>query len=196
MPITRIAPSNCAKTLLSKTSKAYGFDIRYKYEYRHLYFWAVYSFNIVERRDEYQTYNPVFDRRHNINLVSNYTFGKDRSYEVSLRWNFGTGFPFTQTQGFYENISFGDGVSTDYTTANGDLGIKYAQINGGRLPYYHRLDFSAQKKWKTGKNSVFTLILSCTNVYNRDNIFYFDRVRYKRVDQLPILPSIGGNWTF
>jgi hypothetical protein len=31
---------------------------------------------------------------------------------------------------------------------------------------------------------------------NRENIFYFDRVRYERVDQLPFLPSAGLSYRF
>ena len=37
---------------------------------------------------------------------------------------------------------------------------------------------------------------SVTNVYNRENIFYFNRIKYERVNQLPIMPSIGANITF
>jgi hypothetical protein len=40
------------------------------------------------------------------------------------------------------------------------------------------------------------MIFSITNVYNRANIFYYDRVRRTRVDQLPILPALGCNYTF
>ncbi len=32
---------------------------------------------------------------------------------------------------------------------------------------------------------------SATNVYDRANIFYFDRVYYERVNQLPIIPSLS-----
>ena len=35
------------------------------------------------------------------------------------------------------------------------------------------------------------LDLSLTNTYDRENIFYFDRVRFERVNQLPLLPSVG-----
>ena len=35
-----------------------------------------------------------------------------------------------------------------------------------------------------------------TNAYNRENVFYFDRVKFKRVNQLPMLPSFGVNWKF
>jgi len=35
-----------------------------------------------------------------------------------------------------------------------------------------------------------------TNAYNRQNIFYFDRVNYERVNQLPFMPSAGVNVNF
>ena len=40
------------------------------------------------------------------------------------------------------------------------------------------------------------LDLSVTNVYDRDNIFYRDRVTSQQVYQLPILPSVGFSYTF
>jgi hypothetical protein len=109
---------------------------------------------------------------------------------------FGSGFPFTQTQGYYEKYNFQQGIGTDYTAANGQLGIIYAQINRGRLPYYHRLDFSIKRKWVFREGSEFNLLFSITNVYNRSNIFYYDRIKGKRVDQLPILPALGCNYSF
>jgi len=35
-----------------------------------------------------------------------------------------------------------------------------------------------------------------TNVTDRSNIFYFDRVSYTRVDQLPIIPSLTATVDF
>ena len=34
------------------------------------------------------------------------------------------------------------------------------------------------------------------DVYNRENIFYFNRVKYERVNQLPLMPSLGLSLTF
>ncbi|MFM9945036.1 MAG: TonB-dependent receptor [Bacteroidia bacterium] len=185
---------------IGETGRAYGFDITYKASYDKLYFWGVYSYNNVSRYDGLITYQPHFDRRHNINVLGTYKFLKDESLSVSARWNMGSGFPFTQTQGYYEYIDFKDGATTDYTSANGQLGIRYAGLNQGRLPYYHRLDVSATKtikvKQSNGTTNIMEAIFSCTNVYNRANIFYFDRVKYKRVNQLPILPSLAVSYSF
>ena len=158
--------------------------------------WSVYSFGIIEREDEIQLYNPHYDRRHNFNLVFSYLLDKKSSWELSLRWNYGSGFPFTKTQAYYEEINFSSGTSTDISTINGDLGILYSNLNSGRLPDYHRLDVSLKKTFKFSKFNTLEISIGVTNLYNRENIFYYDRVDAIRVNQLPIIPSIGLNWTF
>jgi hypothetical protein len=158
--------------------------------------WAVYSLTYVNRDDSVRQYFPSFDRRHNVNFVATYTWGKDKSWSINTRWNFGSGFPFTQTQGFYEQVTLNNGSSTNINQQNGSLGFQYAPINEGRLPYFHRMDISVSKKVNLAKNTTLTMVAACTNVYNRANVFYFDRINYKRVDQLPIMPTLGINLGF
>ena len=76
------------------------------------------------------------------------------------------------------------------------LGVKYAELNQGRLPYYHRLDLSIKKTYKFKNKSSLEINAGIINGYNRSNIFYVDRVTGARVNQLPILPSVGVNWDF
>lgn len=189
-------PDYLKKDFIIETGKAYGVDFLLKYDFKRTYFWAVYSLGFVERYDGFITYNPHFDRRHNVNLVASHTFGKNLDWEFSTRWNLGSGFPFTQTQGYYEQIPFNSGISSNYTTSNGELGIIYGELNQGRLPYYHRLDISVKKKFEFTNNSRMEIIFSVTNLYNRENIFYFDRIQYDRVNQLPIMPSLGMSFNF
>jgi hypothetical protein len=190
-------PEFLRKDFIIEEGQASGVDVRFKYDDRkNLYLWLVYSLTYVSRDDGIRTYFPNFDRRHNINLVGAYSFGKNKNWEINARWNFGSGFPFTLTQGFYELLSFQGPINQDYTGTNGELGILYGDINTGRLPYFHRMDISIKNKMQLGKHSELNLIASCINVYNRANIFYFDRVNYTRINQLPILPSLGFNLTF
>jgi hypothetical protein len=179
-----------------ETGNAYGADIRYKYEYKNYYLWAVYSLTYVNRYDGVRNYFPHFDRRHNFNLVATYTFGNQGSWSFNTRWNFGSGFPFTQTQGFYEQLNFSGGVGTGFLNQNGTLTPYFTDINSGRLPYFHRLDMSLSKKIKFSETRSLTITVAATNVYNRPNIFYFDRANYRRVDQLPIMPTLGINYSF
>ena len=151
---------------------------------------------VIKRSDESKRYFPHFDRRHNVNFVSSYTFGNNNSWKADARWNLGSGFPFTQTQGYYENIPFNDGINTDYTSQNGELDVIYGELNQGRLPYYHRLDLSISKSFKFFKNTLLEISASVTNAYNRENIFYFNRIEHERVNQLPILSSGGVSLKF
>jgi hypothetical protein len=183
------------KDFIIERGLAKGIDLALKYDYKKIYFWATYSLAYVDRFDGIRTYYPHYDRRHNINLITSYTFGKKETWEFDVRWNFGSGFPFTQTQGFYEKIIF-ENINQDYTNANGNLSILYGELNGGRLPYYHRLDMTIKKKWNLSKYSVLEANAGATNIYNRENIFYFNRVTYARKNQLPFLPTVGISCTF
>ncbi len=189
-------PDFLTKDFIVESGRSYGADVVMKYEYKRLYLWAVYSLTWVDRYDGVREYRPHFDRRHNVNLVGAYTFGKKLDWEVNVRWNYGSGFPFSGTQGFYEYLNFGDGLNTDPNAANGDLGIIYGALNEKRLPSYHRLDLSVKKSFVLGKNSNMDITASAINVYNRPNIFYFDRIRYQRVNQLPFIPTLGVNLSF
>ncbi len=181
----------------TETGKAYGIDFLAKYQDPQFYFWLAYSFGYVDRFDGEQTFNTVFDRRHNLNFLGTYTFGPSKDWEFGLRWNLGSGFPFTLTEGFFTNYSLQDGISSDILTENAQLGIDFADDrNNGRLPYYHRLDISLKKTITFSKRSNLQITASVTNAYDRNNIFFFDRIRFERRDQLPILPSVGATFRF
>jgi hypothetical protein len=190
-------PDEFKKDFLIEEGYAYGADLLLKYNKDRLFLWGVYSFGYTERWDGFMWYYPVFDRRHNINLVINYLFGEKKDLEVSIRWNLGSGLPFTPTSGYYQGETFSQGVTTDYTTSNpNNLNILLGPLNSQRVPTYHRLDFTAKKRWDLKNKSVFEAVLGITNLYNRDNIFYVNRVTNEKIFQLPILPSIGASYKF
>ena len=174
-----------------ESGMAYGADFSLCYDADWLYLWATYSLGWVTRTDEIQTYNPHYDRRHTVNLLATLRLGETRQWEASARWSYGSGYPFTQTQGMYENVTFADGILTDYTRTNGEYGVAYGELYAGRLPNYHRLDVSGKRRFSLGRHTILDVNVSVTNVYNRNNIFYFDRLTFTRVDQLPLLWSAG-----
>ncbi len=184
------------KDFIVETGSARGVDFTAKYSAPKFYLWFVYSLGKVTRWDGVQEYAPVFDRRHNVNLVSNVYLSKDRTWELNARWNLGSPFPFTQTAGFYEQVNFSGGYDNGFAGQNGDFSVLYGNLNGGRLSYYHRFDLSVSKTWKWEGNRSLETVASVTNIYNRKNIFYIDAIRGQRVYQLPILPSLGITYSF
>ena len=191
--LNRNKTSNTDPNYAVETADAYGIDFTAKYTLPRAYFYATYSHGYVNRFDGEQEYPTVFDRRHNSNLLATIDVNEAGTWQFSARWNLGSGFPFTQTQGFYNFINLLGGVDTDVVTANpDDVGIIYSEErNGGRLPFYHRLDLSVKKKLEISNLFGLEITAAVTNAYNRDNIFFFDRVEYERQDQLPIIPSIS-----
>ena len=174
---------------------AYGGDITVKYDYKGFYVWLVYSLGWVKRTDGVVDYNPHFDRRHNVNLLVSYAFGKRRSWQIDARWNFGSGFPFTQTQAYYPHYA-PTTINDDYVSANEDLYFMLADLNQARLPSYHRLDIGAKKKFFLGERNSLELCVSFSNVYNYKNVFYVNRISNEVIYQLPFLYYFGLTWRF
>jgi len=181
-------PDYLKKNFAVEEGKAYGMDMSLKYDNGRLYVWAIYSYGKVEKTSETQTYNPHYDRRHNVNILVSYQLGMERSWEISARWNYGSGFPFTATAGFGEILSFSGGVNSDYISRSGSLTTMYGSLNAKRLPSYHRLDISLKKRFTLFRHSILEVEASVTNIYNRNNMFYYDRITSERIDQLPIMP--------
>lgn len=199
---------------VTETGEAYGVDLILKYQNANWYLYGTYGLARVTRTDRLdqdppRTYPPNFDRRHNVNVVAAYQSGQFEVidpagrrlrpkfevpiWEVSLRWGLGSGFPFTQTQGYFEKLDFtGDGAQTDISTQNGTLGLLLAdELNGGRLPYYHRLDLAVKRRFLLRNKLLIETSASVINAYNRQNLFYFDRERFASVFQLPVVPTLG-----
>ena len=92
------------KDFILESGESYGVDFLLKYNKNRLFIWGVYSLGKSTRWDGFQSYFPVFDRRHNLNLVGSYLFGKKKDSEVNVRWNLGSGLPFTPTAGFFQGV--------------------------------------------------------------------------------------------
>ena len=185
------------KDFILESGQSYGVDFLVKYNKDRWFLWGVYSLGKNTRWDGFQEYFPIFDRRHNINLVGSYLFGKKKDYEVNVRWNLGSGLPFTPNAGFYQAETFQGGVTTDYVTNNpSSTSTLLGSFNSQRLPAYHRLDITFKKQVKFKNKTTMELIASVTNVYGRNNIFYVNRVTGEEIYQFPILPSFGLSYKF
>ena len=185
------------KDFIIETGQSYGIDFLAKYSKDRLFLWGVYSYGKNTRWDGFANYAPVFDRRHNVNLVGSYLFGKAKNYELNIRWNLGSGLPFTPTAGYYQGENFSEGVTSNYVTNNPSaITTLLGTFNSQRLPYYHRLDITFKKQFNFKNKDVMEIIASITNTYNRSNIFYVNRITSEKIYQFPILPSFGLNYKF
>ncbi|MEZ4538347.1 MAG: TonB-dependent receptor plug domain-containing protein, partial [Chloroflexota bacterium] len=135
-------------------------------------------------------YRPPHDRRHNLNaVVSLDVWG----FVAGLRWQFGSGFPYTKPLAF-DGFALVNDVLPAFELFNANR-VVYERPLGSILPTYHRLDLSLEREW-TGSWGAVALQVSAINVYDRRNIFYLDVFTLERKDQLPFLPSLGLQVTF
>lgn len=174
----------------------YGFDARLEYDRGPLYLFLGYGWSKVEYEaasgdlgawveEPVFSYSPVHDQRHKLSTVGSYTLA---GYTTSVRWELGSGKPYTQVYGFDLGLNLPDQHPlSDAGTAR----TLFSRPYGKRLPYYHRLDVSIKKSFDiTGQISLETKT-GVINVYNRNNVFYFDSNTLERVDQTPLLPYVS-----
>jgi len=139
-----------------------------------------------------QSYNPPHDRRHQVNAIGSVEVGE---FSVGVRWQLGTGLPFTRPMGFDEFFDYRADVQSPYHFF-GETRMIVDKPYLGRLPTMHRLDLSVQRDFdfSFGRLEVRG---GAMNLYDRRNIFYYDVYTQRRVDQLPLFPYLsvrfGGN---
>jgi hypothetical protein len=132
-------------------------------------------------------FNPPHDRRHQLNTSLQIIRGRSRA---SLRWQLGTGLPFTQIEGFYQKLTVDPANLSSLSTDSGTPLVSRGPAFGARLPAYHRLDISLERDF-VSSHALTTVQLGVINAYNRANIFQYDFFSGEQVNQLPLVPSIG-----
>jgi len=168
------------------SGEAYGSEYLVRYLTSNIQTTASYTLSWVYRTvDDWVSY-PKYDIRHSVTFNFTYSFWDD--WQTSVSWFYNSGLPFTQIVGYYDKLYIGDlfnlgGLYGSYIpfTLLGDNNL-------GRLPDYHRLDFNLSKKFRLSFADI-TLSFNVLNVYNRENIFYFDRKTGEQVNMLPMLPT-------
>ena len=200
-------PTDPADDLLSGEGRSYGIDLMVRKDAGRTRGWVSASFLKATRtfRDTDEGLVPppviefpaIFDRRLEIDVA----IQRDLPWgvEAGLRWNLGTGLPYTRHLTRYPKY---EQRLTDLRFAHGSASaVVLGPRNGARLPAYHRLDISLRKIVRRGWGSL-TPYLSVINVYNRDNVLWHQRHYYRNTvnrledHMLPILPSIGVEVSF
>jgi hypothetical protein len=165
--------------LLPGSGESYGWEFLVNYSIEPLNITTSYTLSWAYKEINNWLYYPKYDARHAGNLILEFNIGD--GWIASSVWNLSSGYPFTEIIGFYDkyflnNISGGEFQPYAY------LGDK----NLGRLPAYHRLDLSLIKRLSLSLVNI-ELGLSAINVYDRKNIFYFNRDTGEIVNMLPFL---------
>lgn len=177
--------------------RSFGFDTRVELR-RPPYFYGFINYGFSNTRyearqaslelwygEETLDFRPPHDRRHQINaLASTSIYG----FDLSVRWAFGSGLPFSRALGF-DGFVLIDHV-VDVMNAPYSRRVLYERPYDAVLPTYHRLDVSLDRTFALGPVDV-TVLGSIINLYDRRNLFYLDVFTLQRVDQLPIIPSLG-----
>ncbi len=144
------------------------------------------------------TYAPVFDRRLDLDLV----LRRDLEWwgvEAGLRFNFGTGLPYTMPLGDFDVLQ-PDPIK-GMLSREGEEAVLLGPRNGARYPGRHRLDVNFRKTIVRDWGRM-TPYLNIINLYNQKNVlFYFYEYRATppertSISMIPIVPTLGIDVSF
>lgn len=183
--------------LAHANGRSYGSDIRLELNRRPFYGFVGYGYTFTEyesTQDHFsiwfgepvQSYHPPHDRRHQVNGLMSMIFGK---YSASVRWEFGSGLPFTRPIGFDEMFFYNEKLP-DLHREFGTSRVILEKPYQGRTPSYHRLDVSLERIFSFNQAEL-TFQIGAVNVYDHTNLFYYDVYTHRRVDQLPFAPYVS-----
>jgi hypothetical protein len=137
-----------------------------------------------------------YDRRHDLSVVLTYALSK--KWDFGAVFVYGTGNAITlPTQTFFTPTNLPGHTGSDKLTG-------FEQLNGYRMPAYHRLDLSANRT-KPKKYGESVLSFSVYNVYNRINPFMLyvgslsmtsTKQTLNKIGIFPIMPSISWKFRF
>ena len=183
-------------TLQLADGTSYGYDARLELDRGPFFLFAGYGFSVTEYEaaqenfgswygEPVQSYHPPHDLRHQLTLLAGFRWGRTH---VNAMWQYGSGLPYTRVLGFDELVPLRPII--DYRRFAGTTRVLFEKPYLGRLPAYHRLDFSVERSFEFARGTM-TLQVGAVNSYDRSNIFYLDIFTLDRVDQLPLVPYGG-----
>lgn len=205
--------------LINGVGKAYGAEFLLQLDFEKFSSWVSYTYmNNTRQYDGFNKSKPFaanFDRRHNLQIVMDFSFSKN--FSISSIFMYGSGYPFNLPavqQNIVElfenssNIQFAPSFvildNSHYTTGTffSNKVFINQEYNKYRMPDYHRLDICFN--WsKFTKKAIHTFSLNFYNVYNRKNplFLYFGKdknneIKLFKYSLFPIIPSISWSYKF
>ena len=173
--------------LVRSHGEVYGLDLRAEWRRAPLYLFAGYGLSAATYRNAHEDYRPPHDRRHRLQLAAEVERGP---YRLAARWQLAAGRPFTRLLGVFDDLGTPDADGGFITASGTPTILTEAAPFRGLTPAFHRLDVSFERDF-TFRAAVLTLQASVINAYDRANFFYYDAFRADRIDQFPLIPSLG-----
>ncbi len=170
--------------------KARGFELYIKKDFSRLMVNLNYTLSWSDRQfddiNNGQWYPFIYDRRHDLSIVT--IFNMNKQYSFGANFNLTSGAPITLPIGF----SGDDGLMYRY--------FIYDDINNQNLPLYHRLDLMFKNKKTTAKGRSRTWTFNLYNAYAHQNTLYISYNSYTnktyKLNSFTILPSISYTLNF
>ena len=172
--------------LLAGKAESYGWEFSLHYAVHPFNITTSYTISWAYKNVNNRLFYPKYDTRNQLNILLEYNLGG--GWVASAIWNYKSGLPFTQMIGFYDKFYLNNIHNNGLGTGEFDPFSILGDRNLGRLPDYHRLDISLSKKLKISFTKL-ELSVSAINVYDRKNIYYFDRNTGEVVNMLPFFVS-------
>ncbi len=149
---------------------------------------ARYGAQSLAYRDAERTYRPPFHRPHRLAVDGRVERGP---FALAVAVQLTSGRPYTQVVGAFLDLDEDLRRGVPIETALGEPTVLLApEPYGARTPPYARLDVSAE--WALRIPGARAVVQAAVlNATDRANVFYYDALRAERVDQLPLLPTLG-----
>lgn len=131
-------------------------------------------------------YAPRYDQTHAVKAMA--VIHLLENVDVTVRWEYGSGYPYTQNAGFYSRLSLEDIDKDPFPGGTGSPMRVLGDKNTARLPAYRRLDGGVAYRFSFPgvRGSAGVNIL---NLENTKNILYYDRTTGKTDYMMPFFPS-------
>lgn len=196
-----ILNDNFERELLQGSGESYGFEFLVQRSSGRLNGWVSYTLSWATRQFEHLNDGKVFwakyDRRHSINVVTNYNLSK--RWDVSAVWVYASGSRFTAQIGQY--------LVPNATFTGVELIPIYSERNAISMSPSHRLDINFILKPRPNKAKRFKSEwhFGCYNFYNRATPFRIQirpnedgtvGYHYEQPGLFGFIPSIAYNFTF
>ncbi len=203
--LDEVNSTNWQDVVSTGDGRAYGLEILLKKQSGKLRGWFGYTLAKTERKfDKEINKGEVFpfrlDHRHSLDLQLLYKLNKNWEFALGMKYSSGSAFTFPSQE--YELVQPPGSPPTDILPLPGVID----QLNGQRLPAYHKVDVSFNRYFFRN-NGVHTIVFGFYNVYNRKNPLYITlRDKFQsngeikrevvQVSLLPIFPTFRYKFRF